>query len=375
MTHHLTHHLPHRLAVAVSAAALLAATACAGSAAEQTGTTAPSGSDPSIGTTATPDATEPVATTAVPGTEPPTAGPSTAAPSPVDAPSTTPPPLPPPSSAAPGSPLPGRLAPPTAIPTAVPGTGQWQPIGPPVGGQPGMYATTLPTSTGSIVGVAWIDPAAFSAQLFPGSGDPGGSWPFPSAAVPPDKLGVLGAAFNGGFKMKDSRGGFFLAGREVAPLRDGAASLVVFDDGKVTVGRWGRDIGLFPNVVAVRQNLDLLVDDGVASPTATDRDVSVWGATLNKATAPPRSGVGVRADGSLVYVGGPGLTARGLADALVSAGAVRAMTLDINSQWVSFLSFPPGSAGSGTKLVASMSGGSNRFVTPDTRDFVALYAR
>lgn len=161
----------------------------------------------------------------------------------------------------------------------------------------------------------------------------------------------------------------------MAPLRDGAASLVVFDDGKVTVGRWGRDIGLFPNVVAVRQNLDLLVDDGVASPTATDRDVSVWGATLNKATAPPRSGVGVRADGSLVYVGGPGLTARGLADALVAAGAVRAMTLDINSQWVSFLSFPPGSAGSGTKLVASMSGGSNRFVTPDTRDFVALYAR
>ena len=42
------------------------------------------------------------------------------------------------------------------------------------------------------------------------------------------------------------------------------------------------------------------------------------------------------ADGALVYVAGPALTARSLAESLQRAGAVRAMTLDINPEWVTF---------------------------------------
>ena len=57
-----------------------------------------------------------------------------------------------------------------------------------------------------------------------------------------------------------------------------------------------------------------------------------------------RSGVGITADGALVYVGGPGLNITDLADLLVRAGAVRAMELDINTDWVNFSAYRPAHA-------------------------------
>ena len=50
------------------------------------------------------------------------------------------------------------------------------------------------------------------------------------------------------------------------PLRAGAASFVIYVDGTATVGQWGRDVTMTPNVTSVRQNLDLLVDNGQARP-------------------------------------------------------------------------------------------------------------
>ena len=54
-----------------------------------------------------------------------------------------------------------------------------------------------------------------------------------------------------------------------------------------------------------------------------------------------RSGLGVTADGALVYVGGPGLDIADLANILVRAGAVRAMELDINTDWVNYSTYQP----------------------------------
>ena len=54
-----------------------------------------------------------------------------------------------------------------------------------------------------------------------------------------------------------------------------------------------------------------------------------------------RSGLGVTADGALVYVVGPVLNPLQLADLLVRAGAVRGMQLDINPSWPVFASFKP----------------------------------
>ena len=92
-----------------------------------------------------------------------------------------------------------------------------------------------------------------------------------------------------------------------------------------------------PDVVAVRQNLILLVDHGVAASSAGIP--SDWGAVLGGGSYTWRSGVGVTVGGDLVYVGGPSLDPASLARLLIAAGAVRAMELDINPEWVSFATF------------------------------------
>ena len=131
-----------------------------------------------------------------------------------------------------------------------------------------------------------------------------------------------------------------------------------------------------PSVVAVLQNLVPMVDQGVVSPSATYHDVAVWGNTLNTSTVVARSGVGVTANGALVYVAGPALTAKTLAEALQRAGAVRGMTLDINPEWVTFnfYSHPDPSNPSDvvpTKLYPDMQRSAYRYLGPteESRDF------
>jgi hypothetical protein len=89
----------------------------------------------------------------------------------------------------------------------------------------------------------------------------------------------------------------------------------------------------------------------------------------------PRSGIGITANGALVYVAGPALTARSLAESLQRAGAVRAMTLDINPEWVTFnfYSHPAGQPldVTGTKLYPEMQRPADRYLPPEweARDF------
>ncbi len=58
-----------------------------------------------------------------------------------------------------------------------------------------------------------------------------------------------------------------------------------------------------------------------------NNDPARWGHTLGNQVLVWRSGLGVTADGALVYVAGPGLSAYTLAQLPVRAGAVRAMEL------------------------------------------------
>src|SRR5664280_1703471 len=90
-----------------------------------------------------------------------------------------------------------------------------------------------------------------------------------------------------------------------------------------TVGQWGRDVRLGPQVVAVRQNLALLVDGGQVVPGIADNTGNRWGATLGNKLYVARSGLGVTATGQLVYVAGPSLSAATLADLLARAGTNR----------------------------------------------------
>jgi hypothetical protein len=184
--------------------------------------------------------------------------------------------------------------------------------------------------------------------------------------------------------MQDANGGYYTQRRTIIPLRKGAASFVIYKNGRATVGSWGSDITMNPNVVAVRQNLTLLVDNAKPVPGLNANDTSQWGNTLGNQVYVSRSGIGVTSDGALVYVGGPSLNITDLANLLVRAGAVRAMELDINADWVNFATFAPptatglASAANGTDLLplADMAGPASRyFVIWWARDFITMSAR
>ena len=181
--------------------------------------------------------------------------------------------------------------------------------------------------------------------------------------------------------MQDALGSYFSEGRTVYPLRPGGASVVIYADGRVAVAKWGRDATMGSDVVAVRQNLQLLVDHGTAVAGLQATDTSQWGATIGNQIYVWRSGIGVTADGALVYVAGPGLNITSLADLLVRAGAVRGMELDINTDWVNFSAYRPrpgqaAAPSNGSSLLGSMAGGPARYFTPSwSRDFLTLSAR
>jgi hypothetical protein len=265
---------------------------------------------------------------------------------------------------------------------AVPGEGQWSPAGRLVDGIPALYETTLrpdAVHTSYVAGVAWMDTRLLSATLYSGSQIPGGG-PFThTAPIEPAAAGSLVAAFNAGFLMSGADGGYFTDGKMIIPLRTGAASFVVYRNGGSTVGQWGRDVTMAPDVVSVRQNLDLLVDNGQPVPGLDAADTTRWGFTLGNQVYVWRSGLGVTADGALVYVAGPGLNITDLADLLARAGAVRAMELDINTDWVNFSTYQPpagssaASAANGSELLANMTGTSGRyFETWWARDFITM---
>jgi Phosphodiester glycosidase len=271
---------------------------------------------------------------------------------------------------------PAVLAP--VVSPALPGEGKWQTVAK-VGSRPAVEVAYLrpdTTHTSYLDGVMWMDPALLRFALHPGTLQPGGSgWSLPPY-VPASARATLLATFNSGFTLSDSRGGYYQDGRTVAPLRTAAASLVLYRDGTATVGSWGRDVTMSADVAAVRQNLDLMVDGGQVVADIDSTVTTKWGKTIGNKFYVWRSGLGITATGKLVYVAGPALSTRTLAELLQRAGSVRAMELDINPDWVSGMWYVHSS---GTtvphKLNPDASRPANRYFSVSSRDFVTVSAR
>lgn len=294
------------------------------------------------------------------------------------------PPADPPSSPVTSS-LELNSEPPPPVPLVVvpglPGEGQWHATGPVVGDSPAMYVAQFRADTvytSQITTAVWMDPHRLRVRLVPGAQEPGGSWP-----QPPDLTGTAEAqavaAFNGGFRFQDAKGGFYLDGRTAVALRPGASSVVIHSDGTTDIGTWDQEVSMTSTVEAVLQNLVPLVDGGVVAPAAQNDNERVWGFTLGASTIVARSGIGITASGALVYVAGPALSVRTLAEALQRAGAVRAMTLDINPEWVTFnLYAHPNPSDltqvSATKLYPQMARPATRYLGPtrESRDFFTV---
>ena len=271
---------------------------------------------------------------------------------------------------------PPRIAPLTR--PALPGEGLWHSTRVGAGPHAPVLVTTFrsdPTEYPRLVaGVAWIDTHRTLISLYPGRLEPAVELPTRGPMEVPAALRPrLLATFNSGFKLADSGGGFALRGHTYAPMSEGKATFVRYADGRVDIVAWHGGPSVGPDVVFARQNLPLIVDGGHLNPNLNDGPE--WGATLGNAIQVWRSGIGVDSHGNLLYAAANYQTVHSLAAVLRHAGAVRAMELDINSYWTSFNSYGLSGAREPTKLLGEMERESSRYLTPDDRDFFAVYER
>jgi hypothetical protein len=276
--------------------------------------------------------------------------------------------------------VPARLSSPAGRPLK--GEGVWRVLYS-VHGQPAIYATYLrpdAVHTSYVAGIVSMDPRLLRFQLHPGTEDPGpGSYGGAQAEIAPGSRRGLAATFNSGFKIASSGGGFYLNGtHRGGPLVKGVASMVYYRNGSLRIGVWGHNLRMSHNVAGVRQNLHPIVEHGKV-PSTVDKNVqSSWGATLGGGYYVWRSGIGTTSDGRIIFVYGPALDVRTLAELLRRAGCVEAMELDINPDWTNFMFYKPGHhPGDPTpvSLLPDQVQPASRYYALTNRDFTAVYAK
>ncbi|MFA5882417.1 MAG: phosphodiester glycosidase family protein [Acidimicrobiia bacterium] len=269
------------------------------------------------------------------------------------------------------------------VDTPLPGEGAWEATGRTVLGTPAVYTAFMrpdPIHTSLVAGFMWMDPKLLKAVHVPGLKEPAGAPQKYGAQIPNELRPSTVAAFNSAFRLDDARGGFWDEGTEVRPLVPGQATLTIDKDGRADVVAWGRDRNIDADLAQARQNLALVVDNGVSAAGLDSEATTKWGATVGNQVLVWRSGIGVDRNGGLIYIAGPGLSVNQLAELFLRAGAVRAMELDINSDWTTAYIFEqtdPNNAAAiiGNKLLPDMKRGGDRYLVPGERDFVTMVAR
>ncbi len=274
--------------------------------------------------------------------------------------------------------IPQKLSSPARHPLA--GEGVWRVLET-VNGEPAIFGTLLrpdAVHTSYVSGIVSMDQRLVKFQLRPGAEDPGpGNWKAQPWLPPGTRTGLL-AAFNSGFKLDSSGGGFYLNGSYRGTLVNGVATVVYYRNGTIKIGEWGRDFRMTPDVAGVRQNLRLIVDHGQIPANVNQDVLGSWGATLGGGYYVWRSGIGITKDGRIIFVYGNGLIVQTLADLLKRAGAVEALQLDINPEWMSYDYYQAGrhpADPTPRALLPDQQGSPYRYYSIYSRDFTVVYAR
>ncbi len=260
---------------------------------------------------------------------------------------------------------------------ALPGEGAWRATFADGGSRPPVLVTSFrpdPNYPQLVAGVAWIDSGATTTWLYPGRLEPDVTIPSRGPEeVPPRMRSRLVATFNSGFKLADSGGGFAVGGHAYAPLKPGLATIVRYRSGQLDVISWHGGPTVPANIIYARQNLPLIVNNGHLTPNLNDG--ALWGATLGNAVQVWRSAVGVDRYGNLIYAAANYQTVASLAQIMRHAGAVRAMELDINAYWPSFITYKRSGAAGARNLLPDMIRSPLRYLSPEDRDFFAVYLK
>ncbi|MCC6878149.1 MAG: hypothetical protein IT378_27800, partial [Sandaracinaceae bacterium] len=228
---------------------------------------------------------------------------------------------------------------------------------------PAFYQTFVradPERTFTRVYVTLWDPRQVQLRIQAGTREPESSTGQRGAGtIPRDEptLRHLVGAFNGGFQALHGEFGMMAEGRVYLPPKPWAATVAVFDDGRVGMGSWpapdwqGRfyderlaNRQIPEDMVDMRQNLTSVVEDAEWNPWRR----WWWGAAPREAdeqTFTTRSGLCLTSEGFFAYFWGNGLGPEALGAAMSSARCARGIHLDMNSAHCGFELFrtiPPG---------------------------------
>jgi hypothetical protein len=270
--------------------------------------------------------------------------------------------------------LPPRIKP--LIHPPLRGEGVWKPAAASAAPPPPVLVTTFrsdPEYPQFVAGVAWINSARTHLAYVPGIDEPPSIEHRGPADVPPSKRRRLVATFNGGFPLETSNAGLVFRGQTIETMVNGIATLVEYRDGRIDIVRWEHGPNPSKHVWFAKQNLPPIVYGGRLNPDLSDGPE--WGATVNNAVRVWRSGLGVDRHGNLIYAVANYQTVGSLAEILRRAGAVRALELDINEDWVSFNTYRGPGARDPSSLLPEIYRPADRYLTPDERDFFAVYAK
>ena len=229
----------------------------------------------------------------------------------------------------------------------------------------------------AVASIVRIDMSKFTLNIVAGTKEPGAAIGKPGPGVVPKSIqtsGKLVAAFAGGFQYRDGGYGMVVAKTTYLPLQNDLATIIGHADGKIEIVNY-QGQPLASDVVFVRQNCPPLIENGVIG-TEDETNKKLWGRTLTSNIYTWRSGIGITAEGNLVYAVGNSLTPTTLAVALQSAGAVNAMQLDINPFWVRFNIFNNYKNGNYTSypIVKGLQDGASNYLHGYEKDFFYLTA-
>lgn len=224
------------------------------------------------------------------------------------------------------------------------------------------------------VGVLLFDKRRVRLHITGGLEDPGGDRGVEGPGVIPDEHRKdLLVAWNGGFRGPHGGYGMYADGKTYRPLRNGLASIAITRDGEIKMGEWGRSLVWSEEILSVRQNAVLLVDNCELSKRTKEGN-NTWGyVQVNSAEFITwRSAVGLTQNGDLLVAAGNSLSAETLGKALVAAGACTAMQLDINTPYVliSLFHAQPDKAPKASKFMDAMIDNPNRFLGRQRNDFM-----
>ena len=256
------------------------------------------------------------------------------------------------------------------------GEGEWHAAEADAGPNPPVLLTTFrsdPEYPQFVAGVAWIDSGQTKLEYVPGLAEPPEIPERGPAEVPTDRRGSVVAAFNGGFPLETSNAGLVYRGETVEAMVDGIATLVEYRDGRIDIVKWEHGPEPSSHVSFAKQNLPPIIYEGKLNPNLSDGPE--WGATVNNAVRVWRSGLGIDRRGNLIYAAANYQTVESLAKILQRAGAVRALELDINEDWTSFITYRHPGAVDPSNLLPEMFRPDTRYLTPDERDFFAVYKK